>query len=183
MLRQVLACSTTLLKRCCSQQSAQYDAMVAYVRALQDKITSGVEELERTAPAVPYPSKSYLSSITSAFSSSDKATIAVPVPSTKPAVFLHDSWQRPNSLSTGTSCVISDGRVIQKGGVNISISQGLLPPNAVASMRADHASIANMGANDKPLPYAAASLSLVLHPVNPLGKLCSWPFRASPPCF
>jgi coproporphyrinogen III oxidase len=147
-------------------QSPQYDEMVKYVRALQDKITSGVEELERTAPAVPHPSKSWLSSL---FSSSSASSVAVPATSTTPATFLHDSWQRPNSLSTGTSCVIANGRVISKGGVNISISQGMLPPHAVKAMRADHASINSLGQGDVAMPYAAASLSLVLHPVNPMG--------------
>lgn len=176
MLTTSLLCSR-------ASQSSQYDEMVLFVRALQGKITSGVEELERTAPAVPRPTSdaSYLSSLTSLFSSGDKASIAVPVPSTTPATFLHDSWQRPNSLSTGTSCVISDGRVIQKGGVNISISQGVLPPHAVAAMRADHASIGNLGKGDRPLQYAAASLSLVLHPVNPMGAFpCPHP---GPPRF
>ena len=70
--------------------------------------------------------------------------------------FRSDVWQRPEG-GGGTSCVIEDGGVFERGGVNFSHVMGKsLPPSATAS---------------RPEPagrgFEAMGVSLVLHPRNP----------------
>jgi coproporphyrinogen III oxidase len=70
--------------------------------------------------------------------------------------FLHDSWQRPQG-GGGVSCVLEEGNVLERGGVNLSHVMGdRLPPSASAS----RPELAGRG-------FEAAGLSLVLHPRNP----------------
>jgi coproporphyrinogen III oxidase len=70
--------------------------------------------------------------------------------------FRSDSWQRPEG-GGGTSCVIEEGNVFERGGVNFSHVTGkTLPPSATAS-RPELA-----GRN-----WDAMGVSLVLHPRNP----------------
>ena len=70
--------------------------------------------------------------------------------------FLHDSWQRPQG-GGGVSCVLEEGNVLERGGVNFSHVMGdRLPPSASAS----RPELAGRG-------FEAAGLSLVLHPRNP----------------
>jgi coproporphyrinogen III oxidase len=70
--------------------------------------------------------------------------------------FLRDSWQRPEG-GGGTTCIVEDGQVFERGGVNLSRVQGRqLPPSASAA-RPELAGRA----------YEAMGVSLVLHPRNP----------------
>ena len=70
--------------------------------------------------------------------------------------FVRDSWQRPEG-GGGTSCIVEDGQVFERGGVNLSRVQGRqLPPSASAA-RPELAGRA----------YEAMGVSLVLHPRNP----------------
>lgn len=70
--------------------------------------------------------------------------------------FLHDSWQRPEG-GGGISCVIEEGDVFERGGVNFShVTGDRLPPSASAS----RPELAGRG-------FEAAGVSLVLHPRNP----------------
>ena len=70
--------------------------------------------------------------------------------------FLHDSWQRPEG-GGGTSCVMEEGMVLERGGVNFSHVLGdKLPPSASAG----RPELAGRS-------FEAAGLSLVLHPRNP----------------
>jgi coproporphyrinogen III oxidase len=70
--------------------------------------------------------------------------------------FLHDAWQRPEG-GGGTSCVIEEGNVLERGGVNLSHVMGdRLPPSASAN----RPELAGRG-------FEAAGVSLVLHPRNP----------------
>lgn len=68
--------------------------------------------------------------------------------------FMEDTWIRPEG-GGGTSRVISEGKVFEKGGVNISSVHGELPQ----SMREA------FGVSGK--HFYACGLSLVIHPVNP----------------
>lgn len=70
------------------------------------------------------------------------------------AVFNGDEWTRPEG-GGGLSCVIADGRVFEKGGVNTSAVYGELPP---AMQQA-------FGVGES--QFFACGLSLVIHPVNP----------------
>jgi coproporphyrinogen III oxidase len=70
--------------------------------------------------------------------------------------FVRDSWQRPEG-GGGTSCIVENGQVFERGGVNLSRVQGRqLPPSASAA-RPELAGRA----------YDAMGVSLVLHPRNP----------------
>ncbi len=70
--------------------------------------------------------------------------------------FLHDSWQRPEG-GGGISCVMEEGNVLERGGVNFSHVMGdKLPPSASAG----RPELAGRG-------FEAAGVSLVLHPRNP----------------
>ena len=63
------------------------------------------------------------------------------------------------------SCVLQDGNVFEKAGVNVSVVYGQLPPAAVARMRAN---VKNVDVNSSDnIPFFATGLSLVLHPKNP----------------
>ena len=70
--------------------------------------------------------------------------------------FLRDAWQRPEG-GEGLSCVIEEGRVFERGGVNFSHVRGQKLP---ASATAKRPELAGCG-------FEAMGLSLVLHPRNP----------------
>ncbi|KAF3208375.1 Coproporphyrinogen-III oxidase [Orbilia oligospora] len=78
--------------------------------------------------------------------------------------FQVDTWERSHG-GGGISCILQDGNVFEKAGVNISIVYGKLPPAAVEKMRVDHKNIASP--TGEPLDFFAAGLSMVLHPHNP----------------
>lgn len=70
--------------------------------------------------------------------------------------FQRDSWQRPEG-GGGMSCVMEDGHVLERGGVNFSHVFGdKLPPSASAS----RPELAGRG-------FEAMGVSLVFHPRNP----------------
>ena len=70
--------------------------------------------------------------------------------------FMYDSWQRPEG-GGGASCVLEEGNVLERGGVNFSHVMGdKLPPSASAG-RPEFAGHS----------FEATGLSLVLHPRNP----------------
>jgi len=70
--------------------------------------------------------------------------------------FRRDAWERPEG-GGGTSCLIEDGNLFERGGVNFShVTGGSLPPSASAS-RPELAGRA----------FEAMGVSLVMHPRNP----------------
>jgi coproporphyrinogen III oxidase len=70
--------------------------------------------------------------------------------------FLTDTWKRPEG-GGGTTRIIEDGNLFERGGVNLSHVQGdKLPPSATAS----RPQLAGR-------PWEAMGVSLVLHPRNP----------------
>jgi coproporphyrinogen III oxidase len=78
--------------------------------------------------------------------------------------FRVDKWTRKDG-GGGISCVLQDGNVFEKAGVNISVVYGTLPRPAIQKMRANHKAI---DPNVDSLDFFAAGLSLVLHPKNPM---------------
>jgi coproporphyrinogen III oxidase len=70
--------------------------------------------------------------------------------------FKKDTWTRPEG-GGGTSCIIEDGRLFERGGVNLSRVQGLALPASASAVRPQLAGRA----------YEAMGVSLVLHPRNP----------------
>ena len=70
--------------------------------------------------------------------------------------FLRDAWQRPEG-GEGLSCVIEEGKVFERGGINFSHVRGQKLPASATGNRPD---LAGCG-------FEAMGLSLVLHPRNP----------------
>lgn len=87
--------------------------------------------------------------------------------------FRVDTWTR-DSGGGGTSCVLQDGNVFEKAGVNISVVYGTLPKPAIEKMRADHA---NIDTNVDSLEFFATGLSMVLHPINPMAPTVHLNYR------
>ncbi|KAF8426580.1 Coproporphyrinogen III oxidase [Tirmania nivea] len=88
--------------------------------------------------------------------------------------FFVDAWERPAHGGGGISCVLQEGNVFEKAGVNISIVYGKLPRPAILKMRADHK---NIDPNVESLDFFAAGLSLVLHPHNPMAPTVHLNYR------
>jgi len=76
--------------------------------------------------------------------------------------FLIDTWDRPNG-GGGISCVLQEGQVFEKAGVNISVVYGKLPRPAILKMRADHKAL---DPDVESLDFFAAGLSVVMHQSN-----------------
>jgi coproporphyrinogen III oxidase len=70
--------------------------------------------------------------------------------------FIRDSWQRPEG-GGGTTCIVEDGQVFERGGVNLSRVQGRQLPPSASALRPELAGRA----------YEAMGVSVVLHPRNP----------------
>ena len=70
------------------------------------------------------------------------------------AVFIKDVWERPGG-GGGESRVINNGNVFEKGGVNVSVVHGALPPLAAQQLKVQGET------------FFACGLSLVIHPFNP----------------
>ncbi|TIA92143.1 hypothetical protein E3P99_00747 [Wallemia hederae] len=80
--------------------------------------------------------------------------------------FRVDKWQRKEG-GEGISCVMQDGKHLEKAGVGVSIVHGKLPPAGVKQMRANHSGIPYDPNANASLPFSAVGLSLIIHPRNP----------------
>lgn len=87
--------------------------------------------------------------------------------------FRVDKWERPNG-GGGISCVLQDGNVFEKAGVNISVVYGTLPRPAIQRMRVNHKAL---DPDVESLDFFAAGLSLVLHPKNPMAPTVHLNYR------
>ncbi|KAI9815747.1 MAG: Coproporphyrinogen-III oxidase [Pycnora praestabilis] len=87
--------------------------------------------------------------------------------------FRKDEWSRPNG-GGGISCVLQDGTVFEKAGVNTSIVYGTLPRPAIAQMRVNHKAL---DPSVESLEFFAAGLSMVLHPHNPMAPTVHLNYR------
>ena len=88
--------------------------------------------------------------------------------------FRRDEWIRPAGGS-GISCVLQDGNIFEKAGVNISVVYGELSRPAIEKMRADHKSF--VASDVDKLNFFAAGISLVLHPQNPMAPTVHMNYR------
>ncbi|NXK86885.1 HEM6 protein, partial [Formicarius rufipectus] len=79
------------------------------------------------------------------------------------AAFSVDTWERKEG-GGGISCVLQDGEVFEKAGVNVSVVSGLLSEEAARQMRSRGKSLK---AKDGKLPFCAMGVSSVIHPKNP----------------
>ena len=72
-------------------------------------------------------------------------------------VFEQDHWSRDDQRGNGVTCIISNGNVFEKGGVNFSIIRGDKMPKSATANRPEL----------EGRQYTALGVSLVLHPDNP----------------
>ncbi|KAF9323925.1 Coproporphyrinogen-III oxidase [Podila minutissima] len=87
--------------------------------------------------------------------------------------FKVDQWNRIEG-GDGISMVLQDGKVFEKAGVGVSVVYGMLPPAAVAQMRAQHP---NVKATSEPVPFFATGISCVMHPHNPNAPTVHFNYR------
>ena len=87
--------------------------------------------------------------------------------------FREDTWTRPTG-GGGISCVLQDGSVFEKAGVNTSIVYGTLPRPAIEKMRVNHKAL---DPSVESLEFFAAGLSMVLHPCNPMAPTVHLNYR------
>lgn len=80
-----------------------------------------------------------------------------------PVRFQIDRWTREEG-GGGITCIMQEGEVFEKAGVNISVVHGKLPVEALEQMRSrGHQFVAR----NTPLNFFAAGISSVIHPRNP----------------
>ena len=86
--------------------------------------------------------------------------------------FRVDRWTREEG-GGGISCVLQDGKVFEKAGVNISVVHGKLPPPAVKQMKGRGKDLPD----NQVLPFYAIGVSCVIHPVNPFVPTVHFNYR------
>lgn len=72
--------------------------------------------------------------------------------------FINDQWQRPGG-GGGESRVLTDGNIIEKGGVNFSSVWGKTPEPIMKSMKLEGTEYPD---------FFATGISIVIHPLNPM---------------
>ncbi|XP_053178567.1 oxygen-dependent coproporphyrinogen-III oxidase, mitochondrial [Scomber japonicus] len=77
--------------------------------------------------------------------------------------FKVDRWERKEG-GGGISCVMQDGKVFEKAGVNVSVVSGYLTEEAAKQMRSRGKILKG---KDGKLPFCAMGVSSVIHPKNP----------------
>ncbi|KAJ1652690.1 Coproporphyrinogen-III oxidase, partial [Dispira simplex] len=86
--------------------------------------------------------------------------------------FFVDRWTRPEG-GFGISCVLQEGNVFEKAGVNVSIIDGKLSQSAVQQMRARNKPIEG----NSEVPFCVAGISIVMHPRNPMAPTVHLNYR------
>lgn len=84
--------------------------------------------------------------------------------------FKVDRWTRKEG-GGGVTCVLQDGQVFEKAGVNVSVVTGILPASAVQQMRARGKEVQDS------VPFFAAGVSAVIHPRNPMVPTIHFNYR------
>nr|DBA34402.1 TPA: hypothetical protein GDO54_001961 [Pyxicephalus adspersus] len=79
------------------------------------------------------------------------------------AKFTVDRWERAEG-GGGVSCVLQDGKVFEKAGVNVSVVHGYLSEESIQQMKSRGK---NLKVKDGKLPFCAMGVSSVIHPKNP----------------
>lgn len=77
-----------------------------------------------------------------------------------------DRWKRKEG-GGGITCIIQNGRVFEKAGVNISVVYGMLPPPAIAQMKSRGKQFNHLVKESTQVPFFACGVSSVIHPRNP----------------
>lgn len=77
-----------------------------------------------------------------------------------------DRWVRKEG-GGGITCIIQNGRVFEKAGVNISVVHGMLPPPAIQQMKSRGKQFNHLVKDSTHVPFFACGVSSVIHPRNP----------------
>ncbi|XP_058821702.1 oxygen-dependent coproporphyrinogen-III oxidase [Topomyia yanbarensis] len=85
--------------------------------------------------------------------------------------FTVDRWERQEG-GGGITCVLQDGDVFEKAGVNVSVVHGMLPKGAIQQMKSRGKELA-----DGDLPFFATGVSAVIHPRNPMVPTIHFNYR------
>ncbi len=97
-------------------------------------------------------------------------TICAAAEAIEGAPFTRDPWTRPEG-GGGLSCVMQDGSVFEKAGVNVSAVHGTLDREAARAMGGGRE------AGEETLRFFAAGLSVVVHPRNPMAPTAHCNYR------
>lgn len=76
--------------------------------------------------------------------------------------FRQDSWSRTEG-GGGLSCVLQDGNVFEKAGVNVSTVMGMLSSEAMRSLK-----LGGQDSQARQTAFYATGISVVIHPHNPM---------------
>eukprot|EP00475_Leptophrys_vorax_P024521 TRINITY_DN33861_c0_g1_i1.p1 TRINITY_DN33861_c0_g1~~TRINITY_DN33861_c0_g1_i1.p1 ORF type:complete len:404 (+),score=30.76 TRINITY_DN33861_c0_g1_i1:53-1264(+) len=91
--------------------------------------------------------------------------------------FRQDAWKRPGG-GGGISCVLSNGNVWEKAGVNVSVVYGTMPREAYRAATGESASSGGASASgDGRIPFFACGISSVMHPWNPFAPTMHFNYR------
>ncbi|VDN11489.1 unnamed protein product [Dibothriocephalus latus] len=91
----------------------------------------------------------------------------------KKKTFFVDKWERKDGHGRGIYCVLQDGAVFEKAGVNISVISSELTEAALHQMRERLHSLKT----DKRLKFDVVGISSVNHPRNPHAPTMHFNFR------
>nr|XP_039250299.1 oxygen-dependent coproporphyrinogen-III oxidase, mitochondrial-like [Styela clava] len=89
--------------------------------------------------------------------------------------FAIDEWSKENNTGGGVTCILQDGKVFEKAGVNVSVVRGSLSENLEKQMRARGKHYTRK--KDGTLPFVAMGVSSVIHPTNPHCPTLHFNFR------
>lgn len=121
------------------------DRMVQFVYQLQSDIVHGLESVENSASCNDHHQQ---------------------------IQFQRDEWIRPEG-GGGLSCVLQDGQVFEKAGVNVSVVHGRLSSESAQQMRSQGRPIEQVD-NTR---FFATGVSMVLHPHNPMAPTVHLNYR------
>lgn len=86
--------------------------------------------------------------------------------------FSCDLWKKDGIV--GKSCVLQNGDVFEKAGVNISRVQKMLPSSAIEKLRKNHQCLKDV---ENIANFSICGLSLILHPQNPMAPSVHMNYR------
>ncbi len=92
------------------------------------------------------------------------------------SVFKTDIWDRPGG-GGGRTCVIEDGLIFEKGGVNVSAVEGLISTPHEVQMFQQLLQQQNRSCPLDNAHFFATGISLVLHPRHPLVPIVHMNYR------
>ncbi|KAI8047679.1 coproporphyrinogen III oxidase, aerobic [Gilbertella persicaria] len=78
--------------------------------------------------------------------------------------FVRSEWERAEHGGEGITCVMSDGDVMEKAGIAVSVVYSELSPEAVRQMRHDRGKDIDVQGT---VPFFVTGISLVMHAKNP----------------